>query len=154
MQPNTQTPEKRGPGRPRKDRAERRRRGAAETTGSRLGVDPSILDHGTYAYHLFNDRPGRLAAKTKRDDWDFVPADGEKEVGTDLGAAISFYVGTNPDGSPQRAYLCRKLKTYFDEDRADAQAKLDEQLAQLRSGNTRDGASQSDYVPNEGIRLG
>lgn len=155
---NTTTHEARGPGRPRKEEsgkreAERRRRKSATQTPGRLGCDPSLLDHSKYAYRWINDTPGRIITKTKQDDWDFVPQDGVKEDSTELGNVVSVVVGTMPDGSPKRAYLCRKLKTYYEEDKADEQAALDEQLEQLRRGNDRRGAAQSDYVPTSGIRI-
>lgn len=134
-------------------RADRRRRTDLETTGGRLGVDPALLDHDRYAYRWFNDQPGRIVSKTKHDDWDMIPQNGEKEDSTDLGAMISIVVGTNPDGSPKRAYLCRKPKGYFEEDRAKAQRELDRQLDMLQRGKSRDGTSQSDYVPHSGIRV-
>ena len=152
----TTQPKTRGPGRPRKEeqRADRRRREFSVQGVGRLGLDTSLLDFGKYAYRWINDEPGRLVAKTKHDDWDMVPNSGEKDDSTDLGANVSIVVGTLPDGSPKRAYLCRKLKTYFDEDKAATQAALDEQMNQLRRGATRNGELQSDYVPRSGIHLG
>jgi len=55
-------------------------------------------------------------------------------------------VGAKPDGSPLHAYLCRKKKTFYEEDAARSQAELDKQLTEIRRGNARDGSSQSDYV--------
>lgn len=124
-----------------------------ETTGGRLGVNPAILDLQRFAYRWMNDDPARIMTKTQNDDWDLVFEDGAKEDNTDLGNAVSVVVGTKPDGSPKRAYLCRKLKTYFDEDKAAEQVALDEQLNQLRRGNSANGEAQSDYVPRSGIRL-
>lgn len=135
------------------EQSERRRRTFAVQGRGRLGVDPALLDFHTYVYRWLNDEPGRLVMKTKHDDWTTVPNAGEKEDSTDLGTMISIVVGTLPDGSPKRAYLCRKLKTYFDDDAAAAQAVLDKQLADLRRGLTRAGESQSDYVPTSGIRM-
>lgn len=149
-------PEKRGPGRPRREQAEERterRRRNLQSTGGRLGVDPALLDHSKYAYRWINDEPGRLVTKTKHDDWDMVPNSGEKEDNTDLGAMVSIVVGTMPDGSPKRAFLCRKLRKFYEEDHAAAQAELDAQIAQLRRGNDRNGAAQSDYVPLGAISI-
>lgn len=148
---NTPKPETRS--RKEEDRSERRRRNFTVQGVGRLGVDPALLDFNIYAYRWLNDEPGRLVAKTKYDDWDLVTNAGEKEDSTDMGTKVSIVVGTMPDGSPKRAYLCRKLKTYFDEDKAAAQAALDEQLNQLRRGATREGELQSDYVPAGGISL-
>lgn len=162
----TMQPEhKRGPGRPRKeeraDRAEatqerrRRRNSGAYVHGKRMGVNPALLDFKVYEYRWLNDEPGRLVAMTKHDDWDIVSNDGGavKEDSSDLGNAVSLIVGSNPDGSPKRAYLARKPKEFFEEDQKAKQAELDEQLRQMRRGMTRDGASQSDYVPHAGISM-
>lgn len=144
---NTTTHERAG-----KSRRNRRRAAASETTGGRLGVNPSLLDHDRFAYRWINDEPGRIEQKHMQ-DWDVVPQNGEKEDSTDLGSAISIVVGANPDGSPKRAYLCRKLKTYFDEDAKAAQEELDRQLEQLRRGRDRHGAGQGDYIPQSGITV-
>ena len=107
------------------------------------------MDFNQYAYRWINDSPGgaRLYEKTKNDDWDIVSQDGGVLKNDATDGAVSVIVGTNPDGSPLRAFLCRKPKSWYDEDQAEKAAKLDEQLASLRRGLTRDGQSQSDYVP-------
>lgn len=133
----------------------RRRRAAGSINQDigKLGVNPKLLDHDKYAYRWFNDtQNGRLQMKTKHDDWDLVHGDAVKEDNTDLGSAVSIVVGANQDGTPLRAYLCRKPKTYFDEDKAAAQARLDDQLAQLSKGLDRDGGAQSDYAKS--IQIG
>lgn len=149
---NTMQAEPRKPGRPKKEAERRRRKNGVQAAG-RLGVDQSKLDFDKFAYRWINDEPGRLVTKTKNDDWDMIPQAGEKEDNTDLGGMISIVVGTLPDGSPKRAYLCRKRKDFYEEDRADAQKALDEQLEQLRRGNDASGKAQSDYVPHSGIRM-
>lgn len=133
----------------------RRKRGGGHVHGRRLGVNPDLLDFTRFVYRWINDDPARLVAKTRHDDWDVMSNDGGamKEDATDLGDAVSIVVGTNPDGSVKRAYLCRKPKTYFDEDQREKQAALDEQLNQLRRGNDRSGAAQGDYIPSSGISL-
>lgn len=136
-----------------KRETERRRKKAAETTGGRLGVNPALLDHDKYAYRFFNDDPGRIVSKTRMDDWDLIPNEGEKEDSTDLGSMVSVIVGAKPDGSPKRAFLARKLKTFYEQDKAEGQKALDKQLAELKRGKARDGSSQSDYVPNSGISM-
>lgn len=137
----------------RADREKRRRkdRGGGELTGQRLGVAKSKLDFDKFAYRWINDDPGRIFAKTKEDDWDIVTNDGGviKEDSPDLGSAVSQIVGTKPDGSARVAYLCRKPKTYFDEDQAAKAQALDQQLADLRRGKTSEG--EAEYVPSSGI---
>lgn len=132
---------------------ETRRRKGSQGFG-KLSVDESMLDHSTYVYRWLNDEQnGRIYSKTKMDDWDLVPNAGVKEDSTDLGDMVSVPVGTHENGTPKRAYLARKLKTYYDDDRAEAQRELDRQLAEMRRGNDRDGAPLSDYIPRSGIRI-
>lgn len=157
--------EQRGPGRPRKEevtrqdevkRRRQKRTGQGYLYGKRMGCNPELLDHNRFRYRWINDEQGaRLLQKTQHDDWDIVPNSGGemKEDASDLGDAVSIVVGTHPDGSPKRAYLCRKPKQWYEEDQAEKQAELDEQLEQLRRGNDRAGANQSDYVPHSGISM-
>lgn len=139
----------------RDETAERRRRQDVDTLGKRLAVNMNLLDFGKYAYRFINDAPARLFQMTQQDDWDIVKNNGEivKNDSTDLGDAVSVVVGTKPDGSPLRAYLCRKPLGYYEEDQKKKQTDLDEQLTQLRRGNTKAGDMQGDYVPNGGIRI-
>jgi hypothetical protein len=149
--------EKRRPGRPPRSEATQERRkkrfGNGELTGRRLGVLKSRLDFDSFKYRWINDHEARFHAKTQEDDWSLVPNDGVKEDSVDLGNAVSQIVGTKPDGSALRAYLCRKPKKWFEEDQAEKQAELDEQLTQLLRGNDRHGGTHGDYTPNSGIRI-
>ena len=132
----------------------RKTRGGGELTGRRLAVSKEKLDFSKLAYRWVNEAPARIHAMTKEDDWDVVMNDGVKDENTDLGNAVSQIVGTAPDGSALRAYLCRKPRTFFDEDQADKSAELDRQLTALRRGKSRDGQDGGDYVPNSGIKVG
>jgi hypothetical protein len=151
----------RKPGRPRKDESAvadhgpRRRKKREGVIGRRLGVNEHILDFENFKYRWLNDKPGRLVAMTKSDDWDFVTNDGGtvKSDSADLGDVVSQVVGTGPDGNALRAYLCRKPRKFWEEDQAQKQAELDEQLEQIRRGNSKSGESQSDYIPSGGIRI-
>jgi hypothetical protein len=135
-------------------RERRRKTGLGELTGRRLGVLKSALDFNQFKYRWLNDNEARILAKTKEDDWDFVTKDGGvKDDSADFGNVVSQIVGSKPDGSALYAYLCRKPKSWWEEDQAAKQADLDEQLAQLRRGNDRAGGSQGDYVPASGIKI-
>lgn len=137
------------------EQVRRRKRDGGDLTGQRMGVLKSSLDFDKYAYRWINDLAnGRLQAKTVEDDWDFVTNSGVKDDSADLGSRVSTIVGTAADGSALRAYLCRKPKTFYDEDQADKSKELDQQVEQMRRGNDRTGGKQADYVPNEGIRVG
>lgn len=133
----------------------RRKRNDIETVGKRLAVNMNLLDHSKFAYRFINDAPARLFRMTKQDDWDIVTNDGAvvKTDSTDLGDAVSIIVGVNADGSPLRSFLCRKPRNYYEEDRQKKQTELDEQLKQLRRGNTAAGELQGDYVPQGGISI-
>ncbi len=151
MQLETRTRQSRG------DEAmpERRKRAEIDTTGKRLAVRTDVLDLEKYVYRWMNDSDVRLFRMTKQDDWDVVKQDGTviKDDNADLGDAVSVPVGTKPDGSPLKAYLCRKLRRFYDDDQKTKQTELDEQLARMRRGNDAKDAAQGDYVPNGGIRI-
>lgn len=134
---------------------QRRRKGreTGELTGVRLGVLASSLDHEKYVYRWVNDAPGRIHGKTQEDDWDVVRKSGVKEDSADMGDAVSEVVGVKPDGSPMRAYLCRKPRKFYDEDQAEKTANLDRQLADMKRGRDRSGAPQADYIPASGISM-
>ncbi len=152
MSPTTTQPDRQHQSRAEAEPQRRRRRSEGKVHGQRLGVAMHRLDFNSYAYRWINDEPARLDAKLRHDDWDLVPNDdATKEDSVDLGNAVSYVVGAQRDGSPKRAYLCRKLKKYYEEDRADRMKALDEQLAQIMRGNARDGSAQADYVPHSGI---
>ena len=152
---NTKTGEVRRGRPPRKEIHAERRKKRGGVHGARLGVSYDLLDFDQYAYRWINDTPGgaRIYEKTKNDDWDIVTQDGGilREDAQD--GAVSVVVGTNADGSPLKAYLCRKPKQWYEEDQQAKSAELDEQLDQLRRGLSRDGSSQSDYVPHSGISV-
>lgn len=134
---------------------ERRKRTDIDMTGKRLAVRNDLLDFDKYRYRWINDSDVRLFRLTKQDDWDVIKQDGTvlKSDNADLGDAVSIPVGTKPDGSPMRAYLCRKLRSFYDDDQKMKQTELDEQLKRLRLGNDKSGESQGDYVPSGGIRI-
>lgn len=134
----------------------RKARDLESTTGGRLGVNPELLDLENFAYRWVNDeKNGRMQMMTQLKGWEPVPntESAMKDDSTDLGDMVSAYVGREPNGEPKRAYLLRKPRTFFEDDQADKAAALDEQLNQLRRGNDRDGAAQSDYVPSTGISI-
>lgn len=141
----------------RSEQVKRRRRAASRSSGvgQRLYVDPELIDHTRFAYRWINDTERRMLMKTKYDAWDIMTNDGGeiKEDATDLGSAVSAIVGSHPDGSAKRAFLCRKPIDWYNEDQAEKQTILDQQLEQLRRGAAKDGAPQSDYVPHAGISV-
>lgn len=139
----------------RAEKTQRRRRNRGSVHGSRLGVSEDLLDFDKFAYRWFNDTPGgaRLFDKTKSDDWDIVGQDGGilKSDATD--GAVSVIVGSTANGDPLRAYLCRKPKAYYDEDKAAKAAELEAQLNRMRHGGDNPEAAKHAYVPHSGIQI-
>lgn len=149
--------EKRGPGRPRK--LERRRKGSVGQIRTKLTVDEAMLDRNTYEYRFVNDDGGRVAQMSSQDDWDLVqgPSKAVAESGTDLGASVSMVVGKDESGQPMRAYLMRKRKEWYDEDKAEAQALIDRKMQQIKRGPVPNEGIGADpghsYVPTSGIKV-
>ena len=143
------------PKKPSDENRQRRKSRDSGVIGQRLAIPASMLDHSRFKYRWINDDgAARIFDKTKQDDWDIVANNGAVADSADLGNAVSKVVGLAPDGSALKAYLCRKLRTFYDEDQALKSAELDRQIADLRRGNDRDGKSQADYIPASGIRIG
>lgn len=135
----------------------RNRDEASDVMGRRMAVNRNNLDFDNFEYRYINDvNNTRLYDLVTYREWEVVTQSGGgiiKTDATDLGNAVSIVVGSKPDGSAMRTYLCRKPKRFFDEDRAKKQKELDEQLAQLRRGNTKAGEPQGDYIPSSGIQI-
>lgn len=102
-------------------RSRRRREDSFNGLDYRLFV-PEELKDSMYVYRWINDEPGRLFQATEQDDYDFVHDERirTEEAGshknTDTGTRISRIVGRSKTGEPMRAFLCRKLKEYYEED--------------------------------------
>jgi hypothetical protein len=109
-----------------------------------------------YPNHKFrwtNDEGNRMYAKTQLDDWDKVDD------------VPPIPVGTDPAGKPIYAHLCKKLKSFCEEDMQKREAELKEMERGLIRGE-RDESTKADlpddrsYVPegrntiNRGIRRG
>lgn len=138
----------------------RRRRGTGLDANLRFSLPDHLKNDPNWRYHWLVDRPGRIAQKTRYDDWDFVE-DGETEGddrNTGAGSRIERHAGVDQFGNPQRAYLVRKRKEYDDEDKREHQAALDERMTAIKGGQvtnakgeviTQDGF----YTPAGGIRI-
>lgn len=141
--------------REQEEQVRRRKRSGGELHGRRLAVVIPPDQFKKFAFRWVNDKEARMIMLTKEDDWDLVPADfAQKDDNADLGNMISTPVGTHPDGSAMRAYLCRKLRTFYDDDQREKQEALDAQLSLMRSGNPMNNKDDTDYVPKTGIRIG
>lgn len=138
---------------PRKTTERRRRKKRESVTGQRLAATISPADMARFKFRWINDSPTRLFRMTKQDDWEICHQNGgEVKEEADIGSAVSVPVGQNPDGSPMRAYLCRKRADFYQADQEEKMAELDQQLEQMRRGHAP-GESQSDYVPHSGISI-
>lgn len=151
-------------GEPRLDRAKeveksrRRRRDASYFDGQdfQLLIPEEEKDH-RYVYHWFNDDKYRLSQMTKHDDWDVCTVDefSHDFKNTNDGTQISRIVGKDSTGRPLRAFLCKKLKEYDDEDRARELEHLDQIYREMREGEIpgSDSLSRENpslrYVPRE-----
>jgi hypothetical protein len=120
-----------------------------------LGVPADKMD-AQYQYRWINEgeHSRRLTALTVRDDWDVVRS---KDIGREGDEPVRHAVGTQKNGEPHYAYLCRKRKEFVEEDAKRKHRITEERTAALRRGQTgagtlnagKDGA----YIPDEGIAI-
>lgn len=138
----------------RQDAEQERRRKRGGVQNKRIGYNLSQLDVNNYKYRVINDDPGRMYALTKEDDYAVVHQDGSDITDqSEMGSAVCWEVGKHPNGSPKMAYLCRKKIEWYKADQEEKTREIERQIAEMRRGNDRNGASQSDYVPSTGIRI-
>ena len=135
---------------PRKDaeKKERRRRSGMGLDRSRKLFVPESMKDPRYEYRWINDIHGRIQAKTIEDDWDIC-----KETLRD-GTVQDYrrHADATRAGVPVYAYLCRKPKELYDEDKAEEQKLIDAQEETMRRGPlpSPQGAgteSNTTYVP-------
>lgn len=130
----------------------RRRRSDTVILGTKLGVSPDFLDPN-YSYRWLNDDGGRIEQMTTNDDYDLVPdpAKKGKPDSDGLGSIISKVVGKGEGGQPLKAYLARKPKEFYDEDKARKAASIKQTMDAIGQGTPPvDGASglgSHGYVP-------
>lgn len=110
----------------------RRRDDVAIEGGRRLGVAAETVADKEYVYRWMNDDGGRLLAKTRQDDWDFVGQLGEHVPADEYTTGAAWRViGKNPDGSAMRAYLVRKRREFYEEDKRKEQKQTEEVTRQI-----------------------
>ncbi len=134
----------------------RRRQDFGGLPGLKLSVDERAKDP-EFTYRIINDKPGRIHQKTVQDDWDIVATtqmngfnDVAKQAGE--GTPMAYMVGSTENGAPQKAYLCRKRKEFYEEDKAKEQAVVDAREESIRRGAVTgpDGqglSSAASYIP-------
>lgn len=137
--------------------AERRRRNTDALSGKRRKLQVSgELDRDKFAYRWVNDEGKRIHDLTVNDDWEVVPdRSGTLKVdGSGTGAEVAVRAGTGEHGRPVRAVLLRKRKDWHDDDKRQAQRRIDEQEAALKVGKSADGGQQDQaYTPRGGISI-
>ena len=143
------------PSRKEKIQRERRRRKSFGGLNQKLAVSEEFKEEN-YEYRWINDNGNRIFEKTKQDDWDHVTS---KEVGVDendtgSGTVIERHVGTRSDGTPLKAFLCKKLKEDCKQDRLEARQKIDETEEAILQGPVDGGLSKKhSYVPEAGSSI-
>jgi hypothetical protein len=142
-------------------KARRRRRSSEYFDGNDFKLlVPEEEKDPRYTYRWVNDDKYRLNQMTKHDDWDICTADefSHDFKNTNEGSQVSRVVGKDATGQPMRAFLCRKLKTYDEEDRAKELSRLDQLHTQMRDGNIPGSGTLTQendklrYVPKEARR--
>lgn len=125
----------------------RRRDDFGETRNLKLAV-PENLKDPAYEYRWINDTDGgRVHQMTVLDDWDIVQTkdiDGQGE-----GTAVARIAGTTESNKPQRVYLVRKRKEFYEEDQRAKRERLNEVEKDIQRGPLpSSGLSSSEaYVP-------
>lgn len=139
-------PAEAAPERGRQTRAQeeqvRRRRRDPNDNGQtkRLAVPEANLDRDAYQYRWVNDTPGRIKMLHDQ-DWDLVE---DGELGDGFTAERHADVAQNRVALTTR--LMRKPKSFFEEDHAIRQKKIDEELQAAELGRP--------LSDNEGLRGG
>lgn len=122
---------------------ERRRREAGtldRLAQMKLSIPDDVRAANTdYALRWVNDTGNRMHFMTEKDDWSKI--DGVPPVP----------VGTAEDGKPIYAHLCRKPKTFWDQDNAEkVQATIEREKGLVRAAKTdpQDNRTpETSYVP-------
>jgi len=144
---------KRGPGRPPRQQETQQRRRRRETLGDerhlKLGV-PDSMNDPNFEYRWFNENGNRIQQKTELDDWDIVKTEVDATKDNGEGSPVRRPVGTKADGSPLYAYLCRKPKEFYIEDKKAEQEAIKADEDALRRGQVKGSealAGPHAYVP-------
>jgi hypothetical protein len=150
----------------REHRADQVQEGRRRRSDAYAGYDlrlevPEHLKDPAYAYRWINDDKGRLHARTKQDDWDFVEDENivshtdEKNQNETI-SRIRREVGVTASGRPLYAYLCKKKQEYVEEDFQKEMALNKSRQAQVLKkqdaggeGSLAKGDPAHSYVPKE-----
>ena len=111
----------------------RRRQGSLGALKQKLTLPAGVILSPEYEYRWVNDDGLRIVNLTQNDDWDFVTQNGSSTA--DAKSAHKHRVGKGEAGEPLFAYLLRKPKVYYDEDKALEQRAIDEKMKQIKLGS-------------------
>jgi len=112
-----------------KSKAKRRRKAAGSgDLEQRVAIPAHLRDNPEYVYRFANGYGVRTQTLYEK-DWDFANIDGNA-VDRGSESVHSIHTGTNPDNTPQLQYLMRKPRELYDADKAEDQAKIDEDMNQ------------------------
>lgn len=127
----------------------RRRRDDGPMARLKLTVPEEMKEEG-FEYRWSNDDGRKIHDRTVGDDWDVVRTkaiDGDGE-----GTPVTRIVGKHANGEPLKAYLTRKPKDWYDEDKAKEQEEITEMEKQIRRDvpTVSGGLSAKDhsYIPD------
>ena len=117
-----------------------------------LHTDGMKLDTKQFAYRWVNEE--NTIARTEEDDYDAVPRAGRPAEGGEK-KLLRRQVGTYKDGSPKFAFLARKPRELYEEDRQKHDSAVDETMTSIRrkaAGTTADSPGDDNlYRPSEGV---
>lgn len=149
-------PIKRGPGRPPRAQETQVRRRRCQGMGAERNMKLHVPEESkdpNFTYRFVNDRPGRVRNLTTIDDWDIVSANELKgETVEQTSAAEGTVVRRAGDKfTGESMVLLKKLKEFYDSDKAAEQKLIDERDKLLRKGLAPEAggltAEDGAYVP-------
>ncbi len=129
---------------------ERRRQAGSGGVQQRLALPAGLSDNAEYEFRYAIDYGARLQILYEQ-DWDYVNSSGEKLDRKDE-SVHKVHTGSNPDGSPQFQYLLRKPREFYLSDRKEIQAKIDENMNQIKLD--AEAPTGTRYKTDANIRMG
>ena len=122
-----------------KPRQRRRRRdGAMGGLNQRLAVPAGLELSPEFNYHWFNDEGANLSVAMGK-DYEFANEKGDK-VDPRSPESFSVHVGSLPNGQPLLAYLMRKYKDWYDDDKKETQDGINEKMNEIQQSAGTDRA--------------
>lgn len=124
---------------PASQRERRRNRdGSMGKLNQRMKLPPYMKANPDYHYHWINDDKTNISEAIEN-DYDFANENGE-EVDQRSPDRHNVHVGTKKSGEPLLAYLMRKRKDWYDDDKAAVQTNIDEKMKMIKTNAETDRA--------------